>query len=88
MTEHFQLAFEKLKIVVVSAPVLQLPDFSNNIIPFLIFLMELTPRIQQQSTYVRELYVVTEVVRKFRHYLLGHQFIIRTDQEALKHLWQ
>ena len=29
-----------------------------------------------------------EVVSIFRHYLFGHQFTIKTDQEALKHLCQ
>lgn len=44
--------------------------------------------MQKQSAYVRELYAVTEVVGKFWHYLIGHKFIIKTDQEALKHLYQ
>ena len=32
------------------------------------------------------LYAITEAVAKFRHYLLGHKFIIRTDQKSLRSL--
>ena len=42
--------------------------------------------MQQKSTYVRELFSITKAVAKFRHYLLRHPFIIRTDQQSLKHL--
>lgn len=35
---------------------------------------------------MREFYSITEALSKFRHYLLGHQFIIRTDQQSLKSL--
>lgn len=42
--------------------------------------------MQAQSTYARELYAITSAVAKFRHYLFGHQFIIRTDHASLKHL--
>lgn len=56
--------------------------------PIAFFSKKLSPRMQKQSTYVRELYAVTEAVSKFWHYLFGHQFIIKTDQEALRHLCQ
>lgn len=42
--------------------------------------------MQNQSTYTREFYAITEVIAKFRHYLLGHRFLIRTDQKSLKSL--
>lgn len=42
--------------------------------------------MQAQSAYIRELYVLTEFEAKFRHYLLGHKFVIKTNQQALKHL--
>lgn len=35
------------------------------------------------STYVRELHAITTTVQERRHYLLGYQFIIETDQECL-----
>lgn len=56
--------------------------------PIAFFSKKLTPAMQKQSAYVRELFAVTEAVSKFRHYLVGHKFIIRTDQESLKHLCQ
>lgn len=56
--------------------------------PIEFFSRKLTSSMQKQSAYVRELFAVIDAVNKFRHYLVGHQFIIRTDQEALKHLCQ
>lgn len=52
--------------------------------PIAYFSKKLNSRMQRQSTYIRELYVT--VVAKFRHYLLGHKFIIRTDQKSLRSL--
>lgn len=56
--------------------------------PIAYFSKKLSPRMQQQSSYARELHAVSEEVSKFVHYLLGNHFIIKTDHEALKHLWQ
>lgn len=42
--------------------------------------------MQKQSAYIREFHAITEALAKFRHYLLGHKFIIRTDQKSLKEL--
>ncbi|GJX63720.1 ty3-gypsy retrotransposon protein [Tanacetum coccineum] len=53
-------------------------------IPFLS--KKLSYRMQQASTYVRELYAITEAVAKFRHYLFGHYFIIHTDHHSLRHI--
>ena len=53
---------------------------SQNWHPIAFFSKRLSDRMQHQSAYVRELYAVTEAVQKFRHYLIGHRFIIRTDQ--------
>jgi len=47
---------------------------------------KLSSRQQKQSAYSRELYAVTQAIAKFRHYLLGHKFIIKTDQKSLKEL--
>ncbi|XP_057424795.1 uncharacterized protein LOC130718278 [Lotus japonicus] len=46
----------------------------------------LSDRNQRKSVYDRELMAVVKVVQKWRHYLLGHHFIIRTDQKSLKFL--
>lgn len=61
---------------------------SQNGHPIAYFSKKLTSQMQKQSAYVRELFTVTETVGKFRHYLVGHKFIIKTYQEALKHLCQ
>lgn len=50
------------------------------------FSKKLSPRMRAQSVYARELYAITEAVAKFRHYLLGHHFIIRIDHASLRHL--
>lgn len=42
--------------------------------------------MQANSTYVRELYAITEAVKKWRQYLLGPRFRIFTDQHSVKHL--
>jgi len=47
--------------------------------PIAYFSKKLSPRMQNQSAYAREMYDITETLAKFRHYLLGHHFIIRTD---------
>ncbi|KAK4421920.1 hypothetical protein Salat_2142700 [Sesamum alatum] len=44
------------------------------------------PSMQTSSTYVRELFAITEAVKKWRHYLLGHTFCIFTDHRSLKEL--
>ncbi|GJU68618.1 ty3-gypsy retrotransposon protein [Tanacetum coccineum] len=59
---------------------------SQNGHPIAFFSKKLSYRMQQASTYVRELYAITEVVAKFRHYLFGHYFIIRTDHHSLRHI--
>lgn len=40
------------------------------------------------STYEKELMAIIMVVQKWRFYLLGNKFIIKTDHEALKHLME
>lgn len=40
--------------------------------------------MQKQSAYTREFHAMTQALAKFRHYLLGHKFVIRTDQKSLK----
>lgn len=38
------------------------------------------------STYEKELMALVQAVTKWRHYLIGQHFIIRTNHQSLKHL--
>ncbi|KAF7838882.1 Ty3/gypsy retrotransposon protein [Senna tora] len=89
-SDEATIAFNALKTAVTSAPVLVLLDFSK---PFTIEtdasglgIGAMSNRMQQRSAYVREMFAITEAVAKFRHYLIGHFFTIRTDQKSLRHL--
>lgn len=42
--------------------------------------------MQAASTYHREMFTITQVVQKWRQYLLGRKFLIFTDQQPLKAL--
>ncbi|XP_061375386.1 uncharacterized protein LOC133317533 [Gastrolobium bilobum] len=100
-----QQAFEKLKVVMTTAPVLLLPDFQKEFTvetdasdlavgavllqqehPIAYFSKKSALRMQKASAYVRELYAITEAVKKWRQYLLGRRFTIRTDQKSLRGL--
>ncbi|KAL0366691.1 UNVERIFIED_CONTAM: Retrovirus-related Pol polyprotein from transposon.6 [Sesamum radiatum] len=50
------------------------------------FSKKLGPRMAAASTYVRELYAITEAVKKWRQYLLGRPFRIFTDHKSIKDL--
>ncbi|KAL0342902.1 UNVERIFIED_CONTAM: Retrovirus-related Pol polyprotein from transposon [Sesamum angustifolium] len=54
--------------------------------PIAFFSKKMCSRMQASSTYVRELFAITEAVKKWRHYLLGHTFRIFTDHKILKEL--
>ncbi|XP_019459949.1 PREDICTED: uncharacterized protein LOC109359708 [Lupinus angustifolius] len=54
--------------------------------PLAFFSKKMTPRMQHSSAYVREMFAVTESVKKWRQYLIGRKFTIYTDQQSLKHL--
>ncbi|WVZ14637.1 hypothetical protein V8G54_012203 [Vigna mungo] len=54
--------------------------------PIAFFSKKLSTRLAKQLAYTREFCAITEAIAKFRHYLLGHKFIIRTDQKSLKAL--
>ena len=42
--------------------------------------------MQKQSTYYKKVYAITEALAIFKHYLLGHSFIIQTNHESMKNL--
>ncbi|MCI38194.1 hypothetical protein A2U01_0059422, partial [Trifolium medium] len=54
--------------------------------PIAFFSKPFCPKMQRASTYVRELFAITSAVKKWRQYLLGHQFTILTDHHILKEL--
>ncbi|KAL8108558.1 hypothetical protein AgCh_024868 [Apium graveolens] len=47
---------------------------------------DLGPKHLSLSTYEKELLEVIIATQKWRAYLLGHHFIIKMDQEAIKHI--
>lgn len=54
--------------------------------PLAYFSKKLFTRMQQASTYHREMYAIIQVIAKWRQYLLGHNFTILIDQQCLKRL--
>lgn len=54
--------------------------------PIAFFSKLFNPKLLQASTYMHELCAITTVVKKWRQYLIGHQFIILTDDRSLKEL--
>ena len=46
----------------------------------------LTPRQQTLSVYEKELLAIVLSVERWRHYLMGRHFVIKTDHQSLKHL--
>ena len=43
-------------------------------------------KLSASSTYIKELYAITQVVHKWRRYLLGRLFFILTDHRSIKEL--
>ncbi|XP_042483120.1 uncharacterized protein LOC122063484 [Macadamia integrifolia] len=54
--------------------------------PIAFYSEKLNDAKRRYSTYDLELYAVIQVLRHWRHYLIGKEFILYTDHEALKHL--
>lgn len=54
--------------------------------PLAYFSKKLSPRLIHTLAYVKELYAITQAVQKWRHYLLGKPFIIKTDHKSLTEL--
>lgn len=54
--------------------------------PISYFIKKLSQLRQRVSTYSKELWALTKSVQKWRHYLLGREFTIRTDHCSLKNL--
>ncbi|GJS47703.1 ty3-gypsy retrotransposon protein [Tanacetum coccineum] len=60
----------------------------QNNCPISFFSRKLGPRMCVAATYQKELFVIVEAVYKWRQYLVGRRFIIRTDHKNLKELMQ
>ena len=56
----------------------------NRLLAF--FSQHLGPRNCAASIYEKEAMAIFHALKKWRHYLLGNQVIIRTDQQSLKYL--
>jgi len=41
-----------------------------------------------KSTYEKEMMALIAAVQKWRPYLLGQKFVVRTDQKSLRHLFE
>lgn len=54
--------------------------------PIAYYSQTLSPRAQAKPIYERELMAIVKAVQRWRPYLLGQRFIIRTDQQALRFL--
>ncbi|XP_062075982.1 uncharacterized protein LOC133780122 [Humulus lupulus] len=54
--------------------------------PLAFFSKKLGPKFATASTYSKEMRAIVEAVTKWRQYLLGRHFIIRTDHRSLKEL--
>jgi len=59
---------------------------TQNAHPLAYFSKKMCPWMQAASTYVREMYAITESIKKWRQYLLGRKFIIYTDQKSLRNI--
>ena len=55
--------------------------------PISYFSQKLGPRLRVASTYIKELHAIVAAVQKWRQYLLGRFFIIRTDHKSIKELF-
>ncbi|WVZ15409.1 hypothetical protein V8G54_012975 [Vigna mungo] len=84
-------AFNELKSAMTSLPTLAMPDFDLSFVietdaPPTFISQALSEKAKARSVYERELMAIVLAVQKWRQYLLGHHFIIRTDQKSLRFL--
>lgn len=56
--------------------------------PICFYSNKLGSKMQMAATYIKELYAIVEVISKWRQYLFGQTFVVRTDQKSIKELLQ
>lgn len=56
--------------------------------PVAYFSKLLGSKAQQKSVYEKELIAICLAVQKWRHYLLGRHFVVRSDQQSLRYITQ
>ncbi|GAA0185393.1 hypothetical protein LIER_32681 [Lithospermum erythrorhizon] len=81
-TDESSEAFAKLKSAMSSTPVLALPNFQ---LPFTIE-TDASSRGYGLSVYEEELLAIILAITKWKHYLMASRFLIKIDQQSLKHL--
>ncbi|KAL0540733.1 hypothetical protein IC582_020746 [Cucumis melo] len=59
---------------------------SQNKRPIAYFSQKLSKTAKEKSVYERELMAIVLAVEKWRHNLLGHHFVVFTDQKALRYI--
>ena len=104
-TESAAEAFQNLKDIMSTTPVLRMPDFTKPFVvetdacsrgigavlmqegqPIAYLSKALSPKNLGLSIYEKELLAVVMAVTKWKHYLLGYHFVIKTDHQSLRFL--
>lgn len=56
--------------------------------PLAYFSKVLEPKTRLKSIYEKELMAIVLAIQKWRHFLLGRHFVVRTDQQSLKYVFE